>query len=219
MNIKLSSTLACTAALAFAAGAGDAGRAAVDAAPPGAAACTALAAAQFATVTALSTAYEAGSADAAGPLRRARLRRAAHRRRRQAVRDPLRAAAADDVERTIPVPGRRRQRRHGGAGGRPQHGIVPGHRPPARLRRRHHGCRPSGRDAEFGLDPVARVDHAYAAHERTYTIAMAILSRYYGRAPDREVLRRLLRRRTAGHDVRRSATPRTSTASPSARRR
>ena len=38
--------------------------------------------------------------------------------------------------------------------------------------------------AEFGLDPVARLDHAYAAHERTYTIAMAIQSRYYGRAPD-----------------------------------
>ena len=50
-----------TAALAFAAGAGDTGRAAVDAAPPGAAACAALATAQFATVTALSTAYEAGS--------------------------------------------------------------------------------------------------------------------------------------------------------------
>ena len=76
-----------------------------------------------------------------------------------------------------------------------------------------------GVTAEFGLDPIARVDHAYAAHERTYTIAFAILSRYYGRAPDAEVLRRLLGRRTAGHDVRRSATPRTSTASPSARRR
>src|SRR4030095_8671817 len=35
----------------------------------------------------------------------------------------------------------------------------------------------------FGIDPVARVDHAYAAHERTYTIAMAIQSQYYGRAP------------------------------------
>ena len=33
-----------------------------------------------------------------------------------------------------------------------------------------------GVTAEFGLDPVARVDHAYAAHERTYTIALAILS-------------------------------------------
>jgi Tannase and feruloyl esterase len=61
MKIKLSSTLACTAVLAFAPGAGDTGRAGVDAAPPGAAACTALATAQFATVTALSTADEAGS--------------------------------------------------------------------------------------------------------------------------------------------------------------
>ena len=38
-----------------------------------------------------------------------------------------------------------------------------------------------GATAEFGVDPIARVDHAYAAHERTYTIAMAIQSRYYGR--------------------------------------
>jgi hypothetical protein len=33
---------------------------------------------------------------------------------------------------------------------------------------------------------VARIDHAYAAHERTATIALAIVSRYYGRAPDRK---------------------------------
>jgi feruloyl esterase len=43
-----------------------------------------------------------------------------------------------------------------------------------------------GGGAEFGLDPVARVDHAYAAHERTATIAFAIVARYYGRAPDRK---------------------------------
>ena len=43
-----------------------------------------------------------------------------------------------------------------------------------------------GGTAEFGLDPVARVDHAYAAHERTATIALAIVSRYYGRAADRK---------------------------------
>jgi feruloyl esterase len=41
-----------------------------------------------------------------------------------------------------------------------------------------------GATAEFGVDPIARVDHAYAAHERTYNIAMTIQSRYYGRAPD-----------------------------------
>jgi feruloyl esterase len=43
-----------------------------------------------------------------------------------------------------------------------------------------------GAGAEFGLDPQARIDHAYAAHERTATIAFAIVSRYYGRAPDRK---------------------------------
>src|SRR6185503_2157949 len=41
-----------------------------------------------------------------------------------------------------------------------------------------------GATAEFGLDPEARIDHAYAAHERTATIALAIVPRYYGRAPD-----------------------------------
>jgi feruloyl esterase len=43
-----------------------------------------------------------------------------------------------------------------------------------------------GGAAEFGLDPQARIDHAYAAHERTATIALAIVARYYGRAPDRK---------------------------------
>ena len=42
-----------------------------------------------------------------------------------------------------------------------------------------------GGGAEFGLDPQARVDHAYAAHDRTATIARAVLARYYGRAADR----------------------------------
>lgn len=41
-----------------------------------------------------------------------------------------------------------------------------------------------GPTPEFGLDPGARIDHAYAAHEQTATIAFAIVSRYYGRAPD-----------------------------------
>ena len=43
-----------------------------------------------------------------------------------------------------------------------------------------------GPTPEFGVDPVARVDHAYAAHERTYTIAMAVLARYDGRAATRK---------------------------------
>ena len=42
-----------------------------------------------------------------------------------------------------------------------------------------------GGTPEFGLDPTARVDHAYAAHERTATLALAIVARYYGRSPDR----------------------------------
>jgi feruloyl esterase len=42
-----------------------------------------------------------------------------------------------------------------------------------------------GGTPEFGLDPTARVDHAYAAHERTATLALAIVTRYYGRPPDR----------------------------------
>ena len=45
----------------------------------------------------------------------------------------------------------------------------------------HQGATP-----EFGLDPIARVDHAYAAHDRTATIAFTIVARYYGRAPDRK---------------------------------
>lgn len=42
-----------------------------------------------------------------------------------------------------------------------------------------------GGGAEFGLDPVARVDHAYAAHERTATIAFALVARYYGQPANR----------------------------------
>jgi feruloyl esterase len=59
-----------------------------------------------------------------------------------------------------------------------------------------------GGTPEFGLDPTARVDHAYAAHERTATLALAIVARYYGRSPDRPVLRRLLRAAGGRGDVR-----------------
>src|SRR4051794_28624729 len=61
MPIKLSHLWAWITLLAFAAGSRDTGHAAVDPVPPGAAACTALGAAEFATVTTLGTAYEAGS--------------------------------------------------------------------------------------------------------------------------------------------------------------
>jgi len=43
-----------------------------------------------------------------------------------------------------------------------------------------------GGTPEFGLDPTARTEHAYAAHERTAAIAFALLSAYYGRGPDRK---------------------------------
>ena len=60
MKIKRSSIFASATVLAFAMGAGDATHAAVD--TPGTAPCAALAAATFARVTALTTAYDAGSA-------------------------------------------------------------------------------------------------------------------------------------------------------------
>lgn len=44
----------------------------------------------------------------------------------------------------------------------------------------HQGAGP-----EFGLDPLARIDHAYAAHERTATAAKALIARYYGRNAER----------------------------------
>jgi feruloyl esterase len=42
-----------------------------------------------------------------------------------------------------------------------------------------------GGGPEFALDPVARIDHAYAAHERTAITAKALIGLYYGRRPDR----------------------------------
>ena len=44
----------------------------------------------------------------------------------------------------------------------------------------HQGAGP-----EFALDPAARTDHAYAAHERTASAAKSLIARYYGRRPDR----------------------------------
>jgi feruloyl esterase len=184
MKIKLSSKLACTAVLAFAAGAGRTGRAAVDAAPPGAAACMALVAAQFPTVTALSTAYEPASTT-------------------QPAHCVVRGSAAPRTgadgkpyetrfELRLPTMWSGRFLYQGGGGNdgtvAPAVGRNTGSFPDTGLQRGfavvttdagHQGV-----TADFGVDPDARVDHAYAAHERTYTIAMAILSRYYGRAPD-----------------------------------
>jgi len=184
MRINLWSLSACAAVLVIAAGASAVGRAAPDAPPPGAAACTALATAQFATVTALSTAYEAGSTT-------------------QPAHCVVRGSAAPHTgvdgkayetrfELRLPTTWSGRLLYQGGGGNdgsvAPAVGRNTGSFPGTGLQRGfavvttdagHQGGTP-----EFGLDPVARVDHAYAAHERTYTIAMAIQSRYYGRAPD-----------------------------------
>ncbi len=45
----------------------------------------------------------------------------------------------------------------------------------------HQGTKAS----EFGIDPLARVDHAYAAHDRTARFAKATIQRYYGKAADK----------------------------------
>ena len=37
----------------------------------------------------------------------------------------------------------------------------------------------------FGLDPQARIEHAYRAHDRTAITAKALVAAYYGRAADR----------------------------------
>ena len=184
MTAKLSRLLPCTAVVAFAAAAGDTGRAAMQAAPPGGAACSALATAQFATVKALSTAYEAGSTT-------------------QPAHCVVRGSAAPRTgadgkpyetrfELRLPTIWSGRFLYQGGGGNdgavAPAVGRNTGSFPDTGLQRGFAvvttDAGHQGATAEFGLDPVARVDHAYAAHERTYTIAMAIQSRYYGRRPD-----------------------------------
>lgn len=42
-----------------------------------------------------------------------------------------------------------------------------------------------GADASFGFDPQARVDNAYAAHDRVATTAKALVRRFYERPPER----------------------------------
>lgn len=42
-----------------------------------------------------------------------------------------------------------------------------------------------GGGPEFALDPQARIDHAYASHEKTAVSAKALIERYYGRRPDK----------------------------------
>jgi feruloyl esterase len=40
-------------------------------------------------------------------------------------------------------------------------------------------------DASFGLDPQARIDHAYASYDRVTVAAKALIGQAYGRGPDR----------------------------------
>lgn len=42
-----------------------------------------------------------------------------------------------------------------------------------------------GGGPEFALDPQARIDHAYASHERTASTARMLIGRFYGRRPDK----------------------------------
>ncbi|MEO8260495.1 MAG: tannase/feruloyl esterase family alpha/beta hydrolase [Acidobacteriota bacterium] len=171
--------------LACAVSGGRTGRAAA-LSPPGPAACTALAAETFTPPASLTTVYDAGSAS-------------------QPPHCLVRGTAAPRTgadgkayetrfELRLPTAWSGRFLYQGGGGNdgtvAPAVGRNTGSFPETGLNRGfavvttdagHQGVTP-----EFGLDPTARVDHAYAAHERTYTIAVRILSRYYDRAPDRK---------------------------------
>src|SRR5688572_23522782 len=179
--------LECVAAglaVVFATSAADTGRAAAD--PPGAAACTALSAAIVAPVATMTATYDAGSA--AQPAHCVVHGSAAPRTGVDGK------AYETRFELRLPTDWSGRFLYQGGGGNdgnvAPAVGRNTGSFPDTGLQRGfavvttdagHQGGTP-----EFGLDPVARVDHAYAAHERTATIAFGIMSRYYGRAPDRK---------------------------------
>ncbi len=153
---------------------------------PGAPACSALGTATFTGVTTLTATYDAGSTS-------------------QPAHCVVRGSAAPHTgidgkayetrfELRLPTTWNGRLLYQGGGGNdgavAPAVGRNTGSFPDTGLQRGfavvttdagHQGGTP-----EFGLDPVARVDHAYAAHERTYAIATAVLSRYYGRAATRK---------------------------------
>ena len=171
--------------LVFAIRAGDAGRAAAQQIQPGASACTALSQASLTGVATLTTTYDSGSSS-----------QPAHClvRGSAAPRTGVDGKAYETrFELRLPTEWSGRFLYQGGGGNdgvvAPAVGRNTGSFPQTGLQRGfavvttdagHQGATP-----EFGLDPVARVDHAYAAHERTATIALAMLSSYYGRAPDR----------------------------------
>ncbi len=183
MSINVWSMLAGAAALTMAAATSGVGRAAVDTAPQGEAACTALATTQFATVATLTATYEAGSATQ--PAHCVVRGSAAHRTGTDGKPYETR------FELRLPTAWSGRFLYQGGGGNdgtvAPAVGRNTGSFPDTGLQRGFSvvttDAGHQGGTAEFGVDPIARVDHAYAAHERTYTIAIAIQSRYYGRAP------------------------------------
>src|SRR5688572_30534723 len=169
----------------FAASSGGIGRAAAQQTPPGAAACAALGAAMFAVVATLTATYDAGNAA-------------------QPAHCVVRGSAAPRTgvdgkhyetrfELRLPTEWSGRFLYQGGGGNdgavAPAVGRNTGSFPDTGLQRGFAvvttDAGHQGGGAEFGLDPQARVDHAYAAHERTATIARTVLARYYGRAAER----------------------------------
>ena len=135
----------------------------------------------------------------AATLRRDRRGQRSHRRRRQALRDPIRDAASGRMERAVPRSGQRRRRRRGCACDlaiRPKALASGG--VPALARgfavmssdAGHSGADPANKalglaaGAAFGLDPQARRDYGYSADMTLAPIAKAIIAAHYGRKPD-----------------------------------
>src|SRR5689334_15026068 len=184
MRLSRSSIPVCVAVLALATSTGHAGRVDAPQASPGTAACSALNADGIPGVATLTATYDAGSGG-------------------QPAHCIVRGSAAPHTgvdgkpyetrfELRLPTDWSGRFLYQGGGGNdgtvAPALGRNTGSFPNTGLQRGFSvvttDAGHQGATAEFGVDPVARVDHAYAAHERTYTIAVAIQSRYYGRAPD-----------------------------------
>ena len=108
-------------------------------------------------------------------------------RRRQHLRDRLRDAAAQGLERPLLPPGQRRHRRQRG----PRHRQLNGgggadQRAAAGLCRPQLGRRPRRRAGPgFGIDPQARLDYGYQAVAKLTPMAKAAIAAAYGKGPDR----------------------------------
>jgi feruloyl esterase len=186
MQSSISGIPAGLAALTLAMSPGHAGRLAAQPASPGPAPCAALSGEAFPPVATLTAAYDTGSAG-------------------QPAHCIVRGSAAPRTgvdgkpyetrfELRLPTDWNGRFLYQGGGGNdgvvAPAVGRNTGSFPDTGLQRGFAvvttDAGHQGGTAEFGLDSVARVDHAYAAHERTATIALALVSRYYSRPPDRK---------------------------------